>query len=114
MDLTKIKNLKDEQLISLYRNPTIAEEIKKNILEEIKFRELKELKPNSSKSEIEFSKNEILQLLFLPFLFRFHRKNMFENSWSVKRDKQFWNYITIGIVIYTVFLFIALLFKKQY
>ncbi|MFD0991334.1 hypothetical protein ACFQ1R_14600 [Mariniflexile jejuense] len=113
MDLTKIKNLTDEQLISLFRNPTITEEIKKRVLEEIKLRELKELKSVVSKDEIEFSKKEILKLIFLPFSYRLHRKNLFEKSWSVKRDKQFWNYITLGIALYTILLFIVLFLKNN-
>ncbi len=113
MNLNKISEFSDQQLIELYRNPQITNEIKRDLLKEIKFRELKELKSDESEKEIEFTESEKLQLLFLPFLYRYHRKVMFKESWSRKRDKQFWHYITIGIGIYISLLLIGLLFRNQ-
>ncbi|WP_303315865.1 hypothetical protein Q4Q34_13840 [Flavivirga abyssicola] len=113
MDLNRVRKLSDEQLIELYRNPNIDNEIKESLLKEIKLRELKNLKSEISQKEVEFTEYEKLKLIFLPFLYRYHQKIMFKKSWSRKRDKQFWNYITTGIILYTFLLLIGLLFRNH-
>lgn len=113
MDLENISKLTDNQLVELYRNPRTAKEIKDVLLKEITSRELKELESENSKKDIEFTQNQKLNLLFLPFLHRYHRKTMMKNSWTPKRDKEFWSYISYGVILYTIFLFIALFFRKS-
>jgi len=113
MDLNKISILSDEQLVLLYRNPSTEGEIKKALLKEITLRELKEIKSQASDNGLEFTQNQKLSLIFLPFLYRYHRKIMFKDSWSPKLDKQFWNYITLGIIIYTILFLIGLLFRNR-
>lgn len=113
MDLSKIKNLTNDQLVSLYRNPSTSNEIKKSLLKELKGREAEDLDTEILNEEDEFTQNQKLQLIFLPFLYRNHRKLMFKNGWSRKRDKQFWNYITLGIAIYSLIFLFALLFRTR-
>ncbi len=115
MDSTKAKELSDEQLVALYRNPATPQEIKEILLKELSLRDQEDLKKESSKQNVDtgFTESEKLQLIFLPFLYRKHRKTMFENGWSRKKDKQFWNYITLGIAIYSALLMIGLLFRNR-
>ncbi|GAA3599409.1 hypothetical protein Q4Q39_18815 [Flavivirga amylovorans] len=113
MDLNRVSKLSNEQLIKLYKNPNIDNEIKESLLKEIKLRELENLESEISQKEVEFTEIEKFKLLFLPFLYRYHQKIMFKESWSRKRDKQFWNYITKGIILYTFLLLIGLLLRNH-
>lgn len=113
MNVSKVSKLTDEQIINLYRNPGITNDVKTMLLIEIKFRELKALKSYKPKTKVNLSKNEILLLLCFPFFYRFYRKEMFKKSWSPKRDKQFWNYITIGIGIYSILFLLFLCFQNH-
>lgn len=83
MNLNNISKLSDNQLVELYRNPSTVKEIKKRILKEIELRNLN-YKENEITEDNEFSQNQILTLIFTPFLIRSHRKSMFKEKWSSK------------------------------
>ena len=108
MDLEKISQLSDEQLVGLYRNPKTPKELKKEIIKEINLRDIENLKvEHTSNNNSQLTKKEKLLLIFLPFLLNRHIKILNKN-WSHYKNRQFWNFVTVGVLVYILALFLIL------
>ena len=111
MNLKNISNLSDDQLVFLYRNPNTVSEIKKAVLKEINYRDIKsQMSLNNNKNVLNKDQKRIL--ITFPFLFKYYRKLFFKQSWSKEKDKEFWKHITIGFAIYTLlFIIVFIIFN---
>ena len=113
MDASKISELTDDQLVSLYRNPSINSEIKKLVLNELEHRDNASTINESNHIGLAKKEKRIITLLApiliaaLPLLMICHHYIL--KDWTKQKYKDFWNYLTIGIAIYSVLLLAVLL-----
>ena len=112
--MESIKKLTNEQLISLFQNQKIDNELKKSIISEIDRRDLKKMFPVNK--EIDF-KEKITILFTSYFLFKKHleKSSQLLSQGNKKGYNQYWRFFVYGIIFYTlVLLLLAKYFIKPY
>ena len=112
--MNNIEELTDEQLINLFQNRNIDNELKKVIISEIDRRDLKKLVSNN----VGINFKEKITILFTSyFLYKRHlvKSSQLLSQGNKKGYKQYWNFFVYGIIFYTIILFlIAKYFIKPY
>jgi len=119
MDLEKISTLSDDQLIALYRNPAIATEVKKNVLAEIKQRDLESSNDFRITETTTFEAKDKMHIFFFApiliasvlFFILFH--HFYLRNWNKTKYQTFWKYTTLGVGFYTLLLFAWLHFRNS-
>ena len=104
--MNNIEKLSDDQLISLFRNQNIDNELKKAIIHEIDKRDLEQLSLNND--EIGF-KEKITILFTSYFLFKRHieKSSQLLSEGNKMAYKQYWRFFIFGILFYTIILFLV-------
>lgn len=104
--MQNIQKLSDDQLINLFKSPSIDKDLKNEIIYEIDRRELSKIKV----FETNLSNKKKLEILFTSgFRFRQHIKSSNELliSGNKKGYKQYWFYFTIGVFLNFILLLIV-------
>lgn len=104
--MNNIQNLSDDQLINLFQNKNIDNDLKKSIISEIDRRDLEKI--TSSNEEIDFeTKITIIFTSYFSFKKHLEKTSQLLSQGNKKAYKQYWRFFIFGIIFYTIILLVT-------